>query len=108
MANLIRPLILCGGAGTRLWPLSRDSLPKQFAPLLGERSSFQETALRVRSTGSRNRPLVVTNRAHRFLVERQLAEIDVEADMMYLGPMPPRIRGRPFSRTQGGRARRCG
>ena len=82
MANLIRPLILCGGAGTRLWPLSRDSLPKQFAPLLGERSSFQETALRVRGAGFCNRPLVVTNRAHRFLVERQLAEIDVEADIV--------------------------
>lgn len=77
MANLI-----CGGAGTRLWPLSRDSLPKQFAPLLGERSSFQETALRVRGAGFCNRPLVVTNRAHRFLVERQLAEIDVEADIV--------------------------
>ena len=48
MSKSIRPLVICGGAGTRLWPLSRNSLPKQFVPLLGEHSSFQETVLRVR------------------------------------------------------------
>ncbi|MCC7046247.1 MAG: mannose-1-phosphate guanylyltransferase/mannose-6-phosphate isomerase [Alphaproteobacteria bacterium] len=82
MTKSIRPLIICGGAGTRLWPLSRNSLPKQFVPLLGEHSSFQETVLRVRGPDFVDRPLVLTNRAHRFLVERQLAEIGVEADIV--------------------------
>ena len=82
MAIPIRPMVICGGAGTRLWPLSRDLLPKQFTPLFGERSSFQETVLRVRGPGFHERPLIVTSHAHRFLVERQLAEIDVEAEIV--------------------------
>jgi mannose-1-phosphate guanylyltransferase len=47
----IVPVLLAGGAGTRLWPVSRDALPKQFLPLVGERSSYQETLLRVRNPG---------------------------------------------------------
>lgn len=82
MSKSIRPLVICGGAGTRLWPLSRNSLPKQFVPLLGEHSSFQETVLRVRGPDFAERPLVLTNRSHRFLVERQLAEIGVQADII--------------------------
>jgi mannose-1-phosphate guanylyltransferase / mannose-6-phosphate isomerase len=81
-ARIIQPVIMCGGAGARLWPTSRDSLPKQFAPLLGARSSFQETALRVRGPQFSDRLLVVTSRAHRFLAEEQLAEIGVEADIL--------------------------
>lgn len=78
----IQPLIMCGGAGTRLWPTSRESLPKQFAPLLGPRSSFQETVLRLRGPGFAERPLIVTSRSQRHLVDRQLAEIGVQADLL--------------------------
>ncbi|RXF70949.1 mannose-1-phosphate guanylyltransferase/mannose-6-phosphate isomerase [Hansschlegelia zhihuaiae] len=82
MVAAIRPLILSGGAGTRLWPTSRDTMPKQFVPLIGERSSFQETVLRVRGEDFSDRPIVVTNAAHRMLVERQLAEIEAVADLL--------------------------
>ncbi len=83
----IRPLIMCGGSGSRLWPLSRESFPKQFAPLIGERSTFQETVLRMKDPSLFGRPLVVTAKRHRFMVERQLAEIGCEADLL-LEPMP--------------------
>lgn len=75
----VRPVILCGGAGTRLWPVSRDSLPKQFIPLLGARSTFQETVLRVGDPGLYGTPIVITSALHRFIVERQLREIAVAA-----------------------------
>ena len=50
------PVILCGGSGTRLWPLSRSYLPKQFLPLISERTMLQETALRVRGIAARDVP----------------------------------------------------
>ncbi|MFE1601566.1 mannose-1-phosphate guanylyltransferase/mannose-6-phosphate isomerase [Methylobacterium sp. ID0610] len=78
----IRPLIMCGGNGTRLWPVSRASLPKQFAILVGNRSTFQQTVLRSVALGATQRPLVVTNTLHRYLVEEQLAEIGVQADIL--------------------------
>ncbi|MGL5361661.1 MAG: mannose-1-phosphate guanylyltransferase/mannose-6-phosphate isomerase [Bosea sp. (in: a-proteobacteria)] len=78
----IRPLIMCGGSGTRLWPQSREAFPKQFAPLIGKHSTFQDTMLRVADPALFGRPLVVTNRQHRFMVERQLAEIGIEADLL--------------------------
>ena len=81
-SSCIQPLVMCGGAGTRLWPVSRNSLPKQFAPLLGKRSSFQETVLRVRGPEFAGRPLILTNLEYRFIVERQLEEIKVAADVM--------------------------
>lgn len=81
----IRPVILCGGSGTRLWPTSRDTLPKQFAALFEGRSTFQESVLRVRAAGFEP-PIVVTSKAHRHFVERQLAEIDAAASLM-LEPM---------------------
>lgn len=82
----IRPLIMCGGSGARLWPLSRESFPKQFAPLIGKNSTFQETVLRMADAALFGKPLVVTNKRHRFMVERQLAEIGCEADLL-LEPM---------------------
>ncbi|MCA3632504.1 MAG: mannose-1-phosphate guanylyltransferase/mannose-6-phosphate isomerase [Methylobacterium sp.] len=83
---IIRPVILCGGSGTRLWPLSREAFPKQFAPIIGRHSTFQETLLRVKDPAVFGKPLVITNRSHRFMVERQLAEIGIAADIL-LEPM---------------------
>ncbi len=79
---IIRPVVLCGGSGTRLWPLSREAFPKQFAPIIGQHSTFQETLLRVRDPSVFGKPLVVTNKAHRFMVERQIAEIGIAADIL--------------------------
>jgi mannose-1-phosphate guanylyltransferase/mannose-6-phosphate isomerase len=81
MPAKIRPIIICGGAGTRLWPTSRNSLPKQFATLLGQRSTFQDTVLRLRHKLF-DPPIILTNRDHRVLAERQLAEVNAEADIV--------------------------
>src|ERR1700753_2790326 len=82
MGKKIVPLIMCGGAGTRLWPASRGSRPKQFLPLFGPRSTFQETVRRVSDQGTFGRPIIVTNSQYRFLVAEQLAELGVEADIV--------------------------
>ncbi len=86
MADLIRPVILCGGAGTRLWPASRDSLPKQFLKLFGPLSTLQETVKRVADPAVFGRPIVVTHRDYRFLVLEQLIEIGSMAEIV-LEPM---------------------
>ncbi|MCA6111415.1 mannose-1-phosphate guanylyltransferase/mannose-6-phosphate isomerase [Bradyrhizobium cenepequi] len=78
----IIPLIMCGGAGTRLWPASREVHPKQFLPLFGTRSTFQETLLRVSDPALFERPIVITNNAYRFMVLEQLAGIGREADVL--------------------------
>src|SRR5215831_1369675 len=82
MAERIIPLILCGGSGTRLWPASREVRPKQFLPLFGARSTFQDTLLRVSDPSLFDRAIVITNAAYRFMVLEQLAEIGVEADVL--------------------------
>ena len=82
MTERIHPVILCGGAGTRLWPASREQLPKQFLKLVGERSTFQETCLRVGDPSLFERPVVVANRDYRFLVREQLEEIGVDAEIV--------------------------
>src|ERR1700675_1228569 len=86
MSKHIIPLIMCGGAGTRLWPASREVRPKQFLPLFGVRSTFQDTILRVSDATLFERPIVITNTAYRFMVLEQLAEIGLEADVL-LEPM---------------------
>jgi len=73
---------MCGGAGTRLWPASREGRPKQFLPLFGSHSTFQETIRRVSDPALFGRPIIVTNMQYRFLVSEQLAAIGVEADIM--------------------------
>ncbi len=78
----IIPLIMCGGAGTRLWPASRAVRPKQFLPLFGVRSTFQDTLLRVSDATLFERPIVITNAAYRFMVLEQLAEVGIEADVL--------------------------
>ncbi len=86
MDRRIIPLIMCGGAGTRLWPASREVRPKQFLPLFGARSTFQDTMLRVSDTKLFERPIVITNTAYRFMVLEQIAEVGLEADVV-LEPM---------------------
>jgi mannose-1-phosphate guanylyltransferase / mannose-6-phosphate isomerase len=86
MGKKIIPLIMCGGAGTRLWPASREVRPKQFLPLFGTRSTFQDTILRVSDGALFERPIVITNNSYRFMVAEQLAEIAFEADIL-LEPM---------------------
>src|SRR6195952_1992306 len=86
MDKLIIPLIMCGGAGTRLWPSSREGRPKQFLPLFGPRSTFQDTMLRVSDAELFERPIVITSAAYRFMVREQLADIGLEADVL-LEPM---------------------
>src|ERR1700740_1318880 len=78
----IIPLIMCGGAGTRLWPASREVRPKQFLPLFGTRSTFQDTLVRVSDRSLFERPIVITNAAYRFMVLEQLNEIALEADVL--------------------------
>ncbi len=73
---MIYPIILCGGSGTRLWPLSRKSYPKQFSRLNGDTSLFQQTVARV-SHDEMQAPIVLTNADYRFTVAEQLADVDV-------------------------------
>lgn len=82
VADLIVPLIMCGGAGTRLWPASRENRPKQFLPLFGRFSTFQETLRRVSDPSVFGRPIIVTNAQYRFLVAEQLAEASLRADIL--------------------------
>src|SRR3954471_16236251 len=79
--NGLIPVLMCGGAGTRLWPVSRESMPKQFVPLVGERSTFQQTLQRV-SDALFARPIVITHSDFRFVVAEQLREIGIEADIV--------------------------
>ena len=82
----IIPVILAGGTGTRLWPISRDSMPKQFLPLVGERSTYQETLARVIDKELFASPIVMTSDAFRFFARRQAQEIGVEPTVV-LEPM---------------------
>ncbi|AWN48500.1 mannose-1-phosphate guanylyltransferase/mannose-6-phosphate isomerase [Methylobacterium terrae] len=81
--SLIHPIILCGGSGTRLWPASRESFPKQFIPLAEpDRSSFQATAARLGDAAIFERPAVITANDARFLVAEQLAQAGIKADIL--------------------------
>ncbi len=82
----IVPVILCGGAGTRLWPLSRELYPKQLLPLVGDRSLLQNTVLRLADYEGAAPPILICNEAHRFLVAEQLREIDAVPDTIVLEP----------------------
>jgi mannose-1-phosphate guanylyltransferase/mannose-6-phosphate isomerase len=82
---MLTPVILSGGAGTRLWPLSRELYPKQLLPLTGERTMLQQTALRLEGLAAAA-PVVVCNEAHRFLVAEQLRQIKIEPRALLLEP----------------------
>ncbi len=85
-SGLVVPVILSGGSGTRLWPVSRESFPKQLWPLISERSMIQETALRAAGPGFAP-PVVVCNEEHRFLIAEQLREARIEGARVLLEPV---------------------
>jgi mannose-1-phosphate guanylyltransferase len=78
----ILPVIMCGGSGTRMWPESRESLPKQFIPLIGERSTFQTIVGVVSDPAIFDPAVVITNYEYRFRVAEQLREIGAEAEIL--------------------------
>jgi mannose-1-phosphate guanylyltransferase/mannose-6-phosphate isomerase len=85
MTNLIHPVLLCGGSGTRLWPLSRKLHPKQFVNLLGEESLFQSSARRLSGTGFAP-PSVVSGSDFRFMVIEQLAGVEIAPQQILIEP----------------------
>ena len=82
---MLTPVILSGGAGTRLWPLSRELYPKQLLPLTGARTMLQQTVLRLEGLAAAA-PVIVCNEAHRFLVAEQLRQLKVTARATILEP----------------------
>ena len=83
------PVILCGGTGTRLWPLSRASYPKQYWPLSGEGDAtlLQQTQQRLQGLSGLESPLLICNEDHRFIVAEQMRQIDVMPSAILLEPM---------------------
>ena len=85
-----QPVILCGGSGTRLWPLSRAGFPKQFLSLTGQESLFQQAALRLSALGDSGidvaKPIIVTGEEHRFLAAEHLREIGIDIGAALLEP----------------------
>lgn len=84
--NKILPVILCGGSGTRLWPLSRQAYPKQLLPLVSKQSMLQDTLLRLSGLQGLLPPIVICNEAHRFIVAEQLREIGIKNPKIILEP----------------------
>lgn len=80
--RIVTPIILCGGAGSRLWPASRESYPKQFLPLTGEKSLLQATLLRVMDRSRFDEPIIIANHEHRFIVAEQAEQIGVKATIV--------------------------
>ncbi len=78
----IVPVVLAGGAGTRLWPVSRDALPKQFLPLVGDRSTYQDTLLRVAEGDLFAPPIVITGADFRFFARRQAEDIGIDVTVV--------------------------
>jgi mannose-1-phosphate guanylyltransferase/mannose-6-phosphate isomerase len=83
---MLIPVVLSGGAGSRLWPLSRELYPKQFLPLVGERTMLQDTVDRLQGLGAAA-PIVVCNEHHRFIVAEQLRQIETPAQAILLEPV---------------------
>ena len=84
--SIVQPVILSGGSGTRLWPLSREAYPKQFLPLAGDNTMLQATWQRVAPIASRG-PLVIANEEHRFVAAEQLQQVGAEPAAIILEPM---------------------
>ncbi len=83
---MILPIILSGGAGTRLWPMSRELYPKQLLPLAGDKTMLQETISRLDGLADIENPLIVCNDAHRFMVAEQIRQLDKQAHAIILEP----------------------
>jgi len=83
----IVPVILSGGSGTRLWPLSRKQYPKQYLPLVSDNSMLQETILRLDGLNDLAAPIIICNNDHRFLVAEQLQQIDINNPTILLEPV---------------------
>ena len=90
MNTPLQPVILCGGSGTRMWPLSRETYPKQFLTLVGEHSMLQDTALRLRglppSVPVAPNPVLVCNADHRFLAASQMNAVGIQDAKILLEP----------------------
>jgi mannose-1-phosphate guanylyltransferase / mannose-6-phosphate isomerase len=84
---MLIPVILSGGSGTRLWPLSRELYPKQLLPLVGDRTMLQDTALRLEGLEGLGAPVVVCNESHRFMVAEQLRAAGVDPQAIVLEPV---------------------
>src|SRR5688572_19996195 len=82
----IVPVLMAGGSGTRLWPLSRESYPKQFLRLLGDRSLLQDTALRAARIAGASAPLVIGGETHRFIIGEQLRQVGIEDATVLIEP----------------------
>ena len=82
---MITPVVLCGGTGSRLWPLSRESYPKQFSKINSELTLFQEALERVKGDHFEN-PIIVTNYEHRFVISEQLKELGITPSAILLEP----------------------
>lgn len=87
MTNKIIPVILSGGSGTRLWPLSRKQYPKQYLPLVGGNTMLQETILRLKGINKLADPVVICSHHHRFLVADQLQQINIHNPTILLEPV---------------------
>jgi len=83
----LQPVILSGGSGTRLWPLSRELYPKQLLCLVGNETLLQQTIARLEGIGEMSDPIVVCNEEHRFLVAEQLREKGISAGQIILEPV---------------------
>ncbi len=87
-SNSLLPVILCGGSGSRLWPLSRSSFPKQYLSLFDEskKSLLQETQLRLKDLDDLQNPIIICNEEHRFIVAEQMREINISPKSILLEP----------------------
>src|SRR3990167_3618386 len=94
-AMMVVPIILAGGSGNRLWPLSRSAYPKQFLSLLGQRTMFQDTLIRIQGIPNILPPVVICNHEHRFIVAEQLNAVGINNATIILDPIgkntPPAI-----------------
>ena len=89
MEEKIIPVILCGGTGSRLWPLSRESYPKQYISLVSQdqKSLLQETYQRISNLENLINPILICNEEHRFIAAEQMREINVEKNTILLEPI---------------------
>ena len=87
MTCIIHPVILSGGSGTRLWPLSRSALPKQLLALVSDQTMLQDTLSRLAEMTEMAQPLVICNAEHRFMIAEQMRQIGIEPDAIVLEPV---------------------